>query len=215
MTLNQLVPIVIEKSGRTERAYDIYSRLLKDRIVFLGGVVNDASANLVIAQMLFLSNEDSKADIHFYINSPGGSITSGLAIYDTMQFVRCDVATYCVGQAASMGAVLLAGGEAGKRFLLTNNRVLLHQPLISGVLEGPATDLDIEAREIIRLRERLYEILAHHTGQKPEKIEKDCDRNLWLDASEAIEYGLADRILQKAPEIVRDERSGDEGGADD
>ncbi len=215
MTLNQLVPIVIEKSGRTERAYDIYSRLLKDRIVFLGGVVNDASANLVIAQMLFLSNEDSKADIHFYINSPGGSITSGLAIYDTMQFVRCDVATYCVGQAASMGAVLLAGGEAGKRFLLANNRVLLHQPLISGVLEGPATDLDIEAREIIRLRERLYEILAHHTGQKPQKIEKDCDRNLWLDASEAIEYGLADRILQKAPEIVRDERSGDERGADE
>jgi len=215
MTLDQLVPIVIEKSGRTERAYDIYSRLLKDRIVFLGGVVNDASANLVIAQMLFLSNEDSKADIHFYINSPGGSITSGLAVYDTMQFVRCDVATYCVGQAASMGAVLLAGGQAGKRFLLANNRVLLHQPLISGVLEGPATDLDIEAREIIRLRERLYEILAHHTGQKPEKIEKDCDRNLWLDASEAVEYGLADRILQKAPEIVRDERSGDEGGADE
>ncbi len=212
MTLNQLVPIVIEKSGRTERAYDIYSRLLRDRIVFLGGVVNDASANLVIAQMLFLSNEDSKADIHFYINSPGGSITAGLAIYDTMQFVRCDVATYCVGQAASMGAVLLAGGHANKRFLLSNNRVLLHQPLISGVLEGPATDLDIEAKEILRLRERLYDILAHHSGQKPDKIEKDCDRNLWLDASEAIEYGLADRILQKAPEIVRDEQSGDDEG---
>ena len=139
----QLVPIVIEKTGRGERAYDIFSRLLKDRIIFLGGPVNDAVANLMIAQMLFLSNEDSKSDIHFYINSPGGSITAGLAIYDTMQFLRCDVATYCVGQAASMGAVLLAGGHAGKRFLLNNNRVLLHQPHIMGVMEGAATDLDI------------------------------------------------------------------------
>jgi len=199
-----LVPIVIEKSGRGERAYDIFSRLLKDRIIFLGGAVNDATANLIIAQMLFLSNEDSKSDIHFYINSPGGSITAGLAIYDTMQFLRCDVATYCVGQAASMGAVLLAGGDAGKRFLLANNRVLLHQPHIMGVLEGPATDLDIEAQEILRLRARLYEILGKHTGQTPEKIEKDCDRNLWLGAEEAIAYGLADRVLQKAPEIVRD-----------
>ena len=198
MTINQnLVPIVIEKSGRTERAYDIYSRLLKDRIIFLGGPVDDDSANLIIAQMLFLSNEDSKSDIHFYINSPGGSITAGLAIYDTMQFLRCDVATYCVGQAASMGAVLLAGGKADKRFLLANSRVLLHQPLISGVLQGPATDLDIEAKEILRLRSRLYEILAKHTGQKPEKIEKDCDRNLWLEAEEAINYGLVDRILKK------------------
>ena len=203
MAVNQLVPIVIEKSGRTERAYDIYSRLLKDRIVFLGGPVDETSANLVIAQMLFLSNEDSKSDIHFYINSPGGSITAGLAIYDTMQFLRCDVATYCVGQAASMAAVLLAGGTAGKRFLLANSRVLLHQPLIAGVLEGPATELEIEAKEILRLRSRLYEILARHTGQKAEKIEKDCDRNLWLEAQEAIDYGLVDRILQKAPEIVR------------
>ncbi len=203
MTLNQnLVPIVIEKSGRTERAYDIYSRLLKDRIVFLGGQIDDAVANLVIAQMLFLSNEDSKTDIHFYINSPGGSITSGLAIYDTMQFLRCDVATYCVGQAASMGAILLAGGKSEKRFLLNNSRVLLHQPMISGVLTGPATDLDIEAKEILRLRERLYKILASHTGQTTEKIEKDCDRNLWLEAEEAINYGLVDRILQKAPVIV-------------
>ena len=212
MTLNQnLVPIVIEKSGRTERAYDIYSRLLKDRIVFLGGQIDDAVANLVIAQMLFLSNEDSKTDIHFYINSPGGSITSGLAIYDTMQFLRCDVATYCVGQAASMGAVLLAGGKSEKRFLLNNSRVLLHQPMISGVLTGPATDLDIEAKEILRLRERLYKILASHTGQTAEKIEKDCDRNLWLEAEEAINYGLVDRILQKAPEIVtgRSEAEGD------
>ena len=206
MSVNQnLVPIVIEKSGRSERAYDIYSRLLKDRIVFLGGAVDDATANLIIAQMLFLSNEDAKKDIHFYINSPGGSITAGLAIYDTMQFLRCDVATYCVGQAASMAAVLLAGGNAEKRFLLANNRVLLHQPLISGQLVGPATDLDIEAQEILRLRSRLYDILAKHTGQSAEKVEKDCDRNLWLGATEAIEYGLADRVLQKAPEIVRDQ----------
>jgi len=203
--MNQnLVPIVIEKSGRTERAYDIFSRLLKDRIAFLGRPLDDTTANVIIAQMLFLSNEDSKTNIHFYINSPGGSITAGLAVYDTIQFLRCNVATYCVGQAASMAAVLLAGGSAGKRFLLANNRILLHQPLITGVLQGPATDLDIEAQEILRLRSRLYDILAKHTGQSPEKIEKDCDRNLWLDAEEAISYGLADRILQKAPEIVRD-----------
>ena len=204
MTVNQnLVPIVIEKSGRTERAYDIYSRLLKDRIVFLGGALDDETANLIIAQLLFLSNEDNKNDIHFYINSPGGSITAGLAVYDTMRFLRCDVATYCVGQAASMGAVLLTGGQSGKRFLLANSRILLHQPLITGILTGPATDLDIEAQEILRLRARLYDILAKHTGQTPEKIEKDCDHNLWLDAEEAINYGLVDRILQKAPEIVR------------
>jgi ATP-dependent Clp protease protease subunit len=203
MSVNQnLVPIVIEKSGRTERAYDIYSRLLKDRIVFLGGQINDDAANIIVAQMLFLSNEDSKNDIHFYINSPGGSITAGLAIYDTMQFLRCDVATYCIGQAASMAAWLLAGGHEGKRFLLANNRILLHQPLIAGQLIGPATDLDIEAQEILRLRTRMYDILARHTGQTVEKVERDCDRNLWLDATEAIEYGLADRVLQKAPEIV-------------
>jgi ATP-dependent Clp protease protease subunit len=198
-----LVPIVIEKTGRGERAYDIYSRLLRDRIIFLSGPIDDVSANLIIAQMLFLSNEDSKTDIHLYINSPGGSITAGLAVYDCMQFLRCDVATYCVGQAASMAAVLLAGGKTGKRFLLANNRVLIHQPLISGELIAPATDLDIEAKEILRLRERLYAILAKHTGQSAEKIEKDCDRNLWLDADEAIKYGLADRIIQKAPEAVK------------
>jgi ATP-dependent Clp protease protease subunit len=204
MTVDQnLVPIVIEKTGRGERAYDIYSRLLKDRIIFLSGPIEDSSANLIIAQMLFLSNEDSKTDIHLYINSPGGSITDGLAIYDTMQFLRCEVATYCVGAAMSMAAVLLAGGKAGKRFLLANNRILIHQPLITGELIGPATDLDIEAKEILRLRERLYQILARLTGQSPEKIEKDCDRNLWLDAEEAIKYGLADRILQKAPEVVK------------
>jgi ATP-dependent Clp protease protease subunit len=204
MIVNQnLVPIVIEKTGRGERAYDIYSRLLKDRIVFIGGVIDDSSANLIIAQMLFLSNEDTKTDIHLYINSPGGAITAGLAIYDTMQFLRCEVATYCIGQAASMAAVLLAGGKAGKRFLLANNRILIHQPLISGELIAPATDLEIEAKEILRLRERLYQILAKHTGQSAEKIEKDCDRNLWLDAEEAIKYGLADRIIQKAPEVAK------------
>ncbi|MCK5174008.1 MAG: ATP-dependent Clp protease proteolytic subunit [Planctomycetes bacterium] len=203
MAVNQgLVPIVIEKTGRGERAYDIYSRLLKDRIIFLGGPVEDFSANLIIAQMLFLSNEDSKADIHFYINSPGGAITSGLAIYDTMRFLRCNVATYCVGQAASMGAVLFAGGTAGKRFMLSNGRILLHQPLISGVLQGVATELEIEAKEILRLRTRLYEILAEHTGKDAGKIEDDCDRNLWLEAQEAINYGLADQILQKAPEVA-------------
>jgi ATP-dependent Clp protease protease subunit len=211
MSVNQtLVPIVIEKSGRAERAYDIYSRLLKDRIIFLGGPIDDEVANLIVAQMLFLSNEDSKNDIHFYINSPGGVITSGMAIYDTMQFLRCDVATYCIGQAASMASVLFAGGKENKRFLLANSKVLLHQPLISGELIGPATDLEIEAKEILRMRTRLYEILSKHTGQPAEKIEKDCDRNLWLDANEAIQYGLADRILQKAPEIVREKTNEDE-----
>jgi ATP-dependent Clp protease protease subunit len=207
MTRNQnLVPIVIEKSGRTERAYDIYSRLLKDRIVFLGGAIDDDTASVIIAQLLFLSNEDTKNDIHFYINSPGGSITAGFAIYDTMQFLRCDVATYCIGQAASMSAVLLAGGAVKKRFLLTNSRTLLHQPVITGQMIGPATDLDIEAQEIIRLRNRLYEILARHTGQDAKKIEKDCDRNLWLEAQETIDYGLADKILEKAPEISAEPR---------
>jgi ATP-dependent Clp protease protease subunit len=205
MTTNEtLIPRVIEKSGRTEMVYDIYSRLLEDRIIFLGGPIDDPTANVIIAQMLFLSNKDNKKDIHFYINSPGGSITAGLAVYDTMQFLRCQVATYCIGQAASMAAVLLASGNNQKRFLLTNSKVLLHQPLISGVLYGAVTDLDIEAREILRLRSRIYDILAQHTGQNSEKIEKDCDRNLWLDAEEAVKYGLADRILQKAPEIVKD-----------
>ncbi len=203
MTLNQhLVPIVIEKSGRGERAYDIYSRLLKDRIIFLGGQVDDESANLIIAQMLFLSNEDSKSDINFYINSPGGSVTAGLAVYDTMHFLRCPVATYCIGQAASMGAILFTAGAKGKRYVLNNSRILLHQPLINGILEGPATDLDIQAKEIIRIRGRIYEILAEHTGKSVEKLTADCDRNLWLEAKEAIEYGLADEILQKAPQPV-------------
>jgi ATP-dependent Clp protease, protease subunit len=199
---NHLIPIVIEKTGRGERAYDIYSRLLRDRVVFLGGGVDDETANLIIAQMLFLSNEDNKSPISFYINSPGGSVTAGLAIYDTMQFLRCEVHTYCVGMAASMGAVLMTGGTRGKRFVLPNSRLLLHQPLIGGVLEGPATDLSIEAKEIIRLRVRLYEIIAKHTGQPLERIERDCDRNKWLDSTEAIEYGLVDKMLDRAPEVA-------------
>ncbi|MHC5083250.1 MAG: ATP-dependent Clp protease proteolytic subunit [Planctomycetota bacterium] len=197
--MSQLVPIVVEQSGRGERAYDIFSRLLKDRIIFLGGGVDDDVANLIIAQMLFLSNENDEADIHFYINSPGGVITSGLAIYDTMRFLRCDVSTYCVGQAASMGSILFAGGTAGKRYMLPNSKILLHQPLLSGVMQGPATDLEIEAKEIMRLRVRLYDILAEHTGKDAKQVEKDCDRNYWLDAEQSVEYGLADKILTKAP----------------
>jgi len=201
MESNQhLVPIVIEKSGRGERAYDIYSRLLRDRIIFLGGPVDDNSANLIVAQMLFLSNEDNKSDINFYINSPGGSISAGMAIYDTMQFIRCQVATYCIGMAASMGAFLFAGGAPGKRYILSNSRVLLHQPLISGVMEGPATDLSIQAKEIIRLRKRMYEILSKHTGQPVDKIQRDSDRDLWLDSEESLAYGVADKILYQIPE---------------
>jgi len=201
MSSSPLIPIVIEKTGRGERAYDIYSRLLKDRIVFLGGSIDDETANVIIAQMLFLSNEDSKAPLNFYINSPGGAVSAGLAVYDTMQFLRCAVHTFCIGMAASMGAVLMCGGTKGKRFLLPNSRLLLHQPMIGGVLEGPATDLSIEAAEIIRLRQRLYEIISRHTGRPVEQIEADCDRNKWLEAREAVEYGLADTILERIPEM--------------
>jgi ATP-dependent Clp protease, protease subunit len=201
MAQSTLIPFVIETTGRGERSFDIYSRLLKDRIVFLGGGVDDDSANVVIAQMLFLANEDPNADIHFYINSPGGSVSAGLAIYDTMQFVRPSVATYCVGMAASMGAILLCGGEKGKRFALKNSRVLLHQPLIGGVMQGAATDLSIEAKEILRLRDILYGILATQSGTNTEKVMKDCDRNLWLAPTEAKEYGLIDQILDRQPEI--------------
>jgi len=200
MPRSQLVPIVIEQTGRGERSYDIYSRLLRDRIVFITGQIDDTMANLIVAQLLFLSNEDPNADISLYINTPGGSVSAGLAIFDTMQFVRPEVATYCVGVAASMGAMLMAGGAKDKRFVLPNSRVLIHQPLISGVLTGPATDLDIEAREILRLRKRLYEILAEQTGKSLEAIERDCDRNKWLDAAEAIEYGCADHMLERMPE---------------
>lgn len=203
--MSYLVPIVIESSGRGERAYDIYSRLLKDRIVFLGGPVADEVANLIIAQFLFLANEDSKADIHFYINSPGGSVSAGLGILDTMKFVKPDVCTYIIGQAASMGSVLAASGTKGKRFTLPNARNLMHQPLIGGVMEGQATDLEIEAREMLRIRERLYSIYAEATGQSAGKIAEDCDRNKWLDEKEMLEYGLVDQILTSMPRTRRDE----------
>jgi ATP-dependent Clp protease protease subunit len=207
MTQNQhLVPIVIEQTGRGERSYDIYSRLLRDRIVFVGGSVDDNLASLVVAQLLFLSSEDPRAEVSMYINTPGGSVSAGLAIYDTMQFVRCDVATYCVGLTASMGALLLAGGTPGKRYILPNSRVLIHQPLITGVLTGPATELDIEAQEILRLRKRLYEILANHTRQSIEQIERDCDRNKWLNAEQAVEYGCVDTILERMPEPPSERR---------
>jgi len=193
---------VIEKTGRGERVYDIYSRLLKDRIVFLGGPVTDDTANLIVAQMLFLSNEDAKSDIHFYINSPGGSVSAGLGIYDTMQFIRPKVATYCIGMAASMGAVLLMAGEKGKRYVLPNSRVLLHQPLMGGVIEGQATDLGIQAKEMVRTRDRLYRIMREHTGQDAETIARDCERDKWLDAEEAVAYGVADSILKHIPDSI-------------
>jgi len=194
MRNQHLVPMVIETTGRGERAYDIYSRLLKDRVVFIGGEIDDDVANLVIAQMLFLQNEDPEADINMYVNSPGGTVTSGLAIYDTMQYVAAPVATYCLGQAASMGAVLLAAGRKGKRFILPNSRIMIHQPL--GGARGSATDISIQAEEIIRLRQALNGILARHTGQPLERIEKDTDRDRFMSAKEAVEYGLADQIIE-------------------
>lgn len=196
---NHRVPFVIESSGRGEREMDIFSRLLKDRIIFLTGGIDDDLANLIIAQMLFLSNEDPKADVHLYINSPGGSVSAGLAVFDTMQYLRCDVATYCVGLAASMAAVIMCGGARGKRFLLPNSRVLLHQPLIGGIMEGSATDLAIESQEIIRLRKLLYEIVSGRTGKPIVQVEKDCDRNKWLSSQEAREYGIGDQILERMP----------------
>ena len=196
---DQMIPIphVIEQSGRGERVYDIYSRLLKDRIIFISGEIQDQVANTVIAQLLFLQNENADADISIYINSPGGWITSGLAVYDTIQFVGCDVRTYCLGQAASMAALLLAGGTKDKRFILPNSRILIHQPM--GGARGTATDIGIQAEEILRLRERLNKILAHHTGQPLEKIEEDVDRDRYMGAEEAVEYGLADQIIQSLP----------------
>jgi ATP-dependent Clp protease protease subunit len=201
MDNNLLIPIVIDKTGRGERAYDIYSRLLKDRIVMLTGPVTDESCNIVIAQMLFLSNEDPKADIQFYINSPGGSISAGFGLVDTMKFLRCDVSTICIGMAASMGAVLLSAGTKGKRYVLPNSQVMLHQPLIGGVLEGQATDLEIEARHMLRLRDRLYKMMADWTGKDFDRIVKDFDRNRWLFAEEAVEYGCADKILKSAIDV--------------
>ncbi len=207
MTSNQLVPIVIEKSGRGERAYDIYSRLLKDRIIMLTGPVTDESASLVQSQMLFLSNEDPKSDLQFYINSPGGSVSAGFGIIDVMQYLRCDVATTCIGMAASMGAALLCMGAKGKRFVLPNSQVMLHQPLIGGVLQGPATDLGIEAKHMLRLRDRLYKLMADFTGKPAEQIHRDFDRNKWLFAEEAVTYGCVDRVLERAPEHMRPRRA--------
>src|SRR5829696_2167269 len=214
MASNTLIPIVIEKSGRGERAYDIYSRLLKDRVIVLGGPVTDETANVIVAQLLFLSNEDPKSDIQFYINSPGGSVSAGFGIIDTMKFLRCDVATTCIGMAASMGACLLCAGTKGKRAVLQNSQVMLHQPLIGGVLQGPATDLGIEAAHMLRLRDRLYKLMAEFTGKDKEVIHRDFDRNKWLFAEEAVEYGCADRVMDRAPE-VEGRRRRDEDEDDD
>jgi ATP-dependent Clp protease protease subunit len=185
--------MVVEQTGRGERAYDIFSRLLKDRIVFLGTQVTDEIANLVIAQMLFLESEDPEKDIHFYINSPGGSVSAGLAIYDTMQYIRPPVSTLCLGQAASMGALLLTAGEKGKRFALPYARIMIHQPL--GGAQGQATDIDIQAREILRVREQINNILARHTGQSLKRIEKDTDRDFFMTSKQAVEYGLVDEVI--------------------
>ena len=190
-----LVPYVIEKSGREERAMDIYSRLLKDRIVILGSGVNDEVSNSIVAQLLFLQFDDAESDIHLYVNSPGGSITAGMAIYDTMQYVSCDVATYCIGQAASMGAILLAAGAEGKRNALPNSRIMIHQPLAG--MEGTATDLEIHAKEVKRIKQRMNEILLHHTGQSLDKIEQDTDRDNFMSAEEAREYRLIDNVLER------------------
>jgi len=192
-----LIPIVVEQSSRGERAYDIYSRLLKDRIIFLGTGVTDEIANLVIAQMLFLEAEDSEKEIHFYINSPGGLVTAGLAIYDTMQYIRSPVATYCMGQAASMGALLLGAGDKGKRYALPHSRILIHQ--VMGSFTGQASDVDIQAREILRLREELNEILSRHTGQPLERIKVDTDRDYYMSGNEAKEYGLVDQVITHRP----------------
>ena len=192
-----LVPYVVERSGREERVFDIYSRLLKDRIIFLQGVIDDNSANVIVAQMLFLQFDDPKTDIHLYINSPGGSVTAGLSIYDTMQYVTCDVATYCIGQAASMGAVLLAAGAKGKRNVLPHSRVMIHQPLAG--TEGTTTEILIHAKEFLRLKKDLNEILFRHTGQTLEKIEQDTDRDKFMSAKEAQEYGVVDHVLERLP----------------
>jgi ATP-dependent Clp protease protease subunit len=189
-----LIPYVVEKSGREERVYDIYSRLLKDRIIFLGSQVNDEMANSIVAQMLFLQSDDPKADIHLYVNSPGGSVSAGLAIYDTMQFITCDVATYCIGQAASMGAVLLTAGAAGKRFALPNARIMIHQPLAG--MQGTAEEIAIHAKEFKRIKQRMNEILIKHTGHSLDKIEKDTDRDRFMTADEAAEYKLVDKVIE-------------------
>ncbi|NBQ16161.1 MAG: ATP-dependent Clp protease proteolytic subunit [Proteobacteria bacterium] len=194
-----LIPIVIEKTGRGERAYDIYSRLLNDRIIFLGGGVSDTMANLVVAQLLFLANEDPKAEISMYVNSPGGSVSAGLGIVDTMRFVPCPVATYIIGQAASMGSVIACSGTKGRRFALPHAENLMHQPLIGGVIEGQATDLEIHAKHILRLRDKLYTLYSENTGQTKQRIHDDCDRDKWLNAQEMLEYGLIDKVLDRLP----------------
>lgn len=191
----QLIPFVVEQTNRGERAYDIYSRLLKDRIIFLGGAVDDNLANIVIAQMLFLESEDPAKDINIYINSPGGLVTAGLAIYDTMQYLKCPVSTLCFGQAASMAAVLLAAGESGKRFALPHSRILLHQPM--GGFQGQATDIDIHAREILRMREELDQILVRHMQQPVEKVHQDTERDYFMDGEQAREYGIIDKVINK------------------
>src|SRR5437879_6326235 len=192
-----LVPYVVERSGREERVFDIFSRLLKDRIIFLQGVVDDSSANLIVAQMLFLQFDDPKMDIHLYINSPGGSVTAGLSIYDTMQYITCDVATYCIGQAASMGAVLLCAGTKGKRSSLPNSRIMIHQPL--GGMRGSTTDILIRLKENQRLKKVLNDILMKHTGKSVEQIERDCDRDNFMSSEEAKNYGLVDKVLERLP----------------
>lgn len=197
-----LVPMVVEQSGRGERAYDIYSRLLKERIVFLVGPVNDATANLVVAQLLFLESENPDKDISLYINSPGGSVTAGMSIYDTMNFIKPDVSTLCLGQAASMGAFLLSAGTKGKRFALPNSRVMIHQPLISGGLGGQASDIEIHARELLKLKQKLNELLAKHSGKKLAQLEKDTDRDNFMSAEEALKYGLIDQVVQSRADAV-------------
>jgi ATP-dependent Clp protease protease subunit len=194
---NALVPIVVEQTSRGERSYDIYSRLLKERVIFLVGPVEDQMANLVVAQLLFLESENPDKDIHLYINSPGGAVTAGMAIYDTMQFIKPNVSTLCIGQAASMGAVLLAGGAAGKRYCLPNSRIMVHQPL--GGFQGQASDFDIHAKEILSIRDRLNGILAHHTGQDIETIRRDTDRDNFMNGEQAVEYGLIDSVLTNRP----------------
>lgn len=199
---NTLIPTVIEQSGRGERAFDIYSRLLKERIIFLVGPVNDHTANLVVAQMLFLESENPDKDIFFYINSPGGSVTAGMSIFDTMNFIKPNVSTLCLGQAASMGAFLLSAGTKGKRFALPNSRIMIHQPLISGGLGGQASDIEIHARELIKIKQKLNEFLAKHTGQPLEKVERDTDRDNFMSAEAAQEYGLIDQVIATREDVA-------------
>ena len=199
--MSYLVPMVIETTGRGERAYDIYSRLLKDRIIFIGTPIDDTISNLIIAQMLFLNMEDPQKDINVYVNTPGGSVTAGLAIYDTMQFVKCGVATYCIGQAASMGAFLLAAGTKGKRYALPNARIMIHQPW--GGTQGTASDIHIQAKEILKLKEQLNRLLAQHTGKTPEQVEKDTDRDHFMSSEEAKNYGIVDHVITSRTEVQK------------